>query len=70
MGHIPNIPCGISWVLDPTSMYYVPAFFILSGYLLNVKRPPKDFLQNKTFVIPLFKAYLYKLLGKEKNKAI
>lgn len=48
MGHIPEIPPYISWILSPTATFYVPLFFIISGSLLNTKRDIKTYIAHQT----------------------
>lgn len=49
IGHFGYLPWWISPIVSPTSMFYVPMFFMLSGYLLTVDgRYFKDFARRKT----------------------
>lgn len=55
IGHFGNLPCWVAPIIHPTGMFYVPIFFMLSGYLLSVDgRTFQNFLHRKvqTLLIP------------------
>lgn len=55
IGHLGDLPWWISPLISPTSMFYVPMFFVLSGYLLSVEgRDFKSFVKRKieTLLVP------------------
>ncbi len=55
IGHFGNLPKWVLPFITPTSMFYVPIFFMLSGYLLTIDgRSFKDFARRKieTLFIP------------------
>lgn len=48
LGHFGTIPKGVDWLLSPTDLLYVSAFFFLSGWLFNDdKYTIKDFFYRK-----------------------
>ena len=52
IGHFGELPLFIEYIIKPTAMYYVPLFFVISGYLFSIKR--KDFFLRKlqTLLLP------------------
>lgn len=48
LGHFGTIPKGVEWLLSPTDLLYVSAFFFLSGWLFNDdKYSKKEFFYRK-----------------------
>lgn len=65
IGHFNSIPSLIQTIIKPTACFYVPMFFIISGYLLNTESNFKDFLfrKSKSLLFPyLFFSVLFILL--------
>lgn len=57
LGHIEPIPSEIGWILYPTDLLYVGAFFFLSGILFDDRKHSiKDYSKRK--IKTLFMPYL------------
>lgn len=54
IGHLGSIPSEVRWLLRPTDLLYVPAFFFLSGLLFNNEKYTfKEFLKRKSLSLLL-----------------
>lgn len=48
LSHFGDLPRFIVYLVQPTSCFWVPLFFILSGYLFSVKKDFISYLKHKT----------------------
>lgn len=46
LGHFGTIPKGVEWLLSPTDLLYVSAFFFFSGWLFNDDKYTKPQIRN------------------------
>lgn len=56
LSHFSNLSYPIKYLIAPTASYWVPMFFVLSGYLYQDKRSFKSYIYKKTrtLLIPYF----------------
>lgn len=56
LSHFSNLSYPIKYLIAPTASYWVPMFFVLSGYLYQDKRSFKNYIhkKTKTLLIPYF----------------
>lgn len=56
LSHYTNLSFPFQYLIAPTGSYWVPMFFVLSGYLYKEGRSLKNYLhkKNKTLLIPYF----------------
>lgn len=65
IGHFNDYPSFVEFIIKPTAMYYVPMFYMISGYLFNPNNSFKDyfFKKTKSLLIPyLFFSALFILM--------
>lgn len=56
LSHYNNLSYPVKYLIIPTSSYWVPMFFVLSGYLYKEGRNLKKYIiqKNKTLLVPYF----------------
>ena len=80
IGHFNDYPSFVKLIIKPTSMFYVPMFYIISGYLFNSSNSFKNYFsrKNRSLLIPYlffsalfilldWNTYLYPLSAVEEN---